>query len=135
MVRLEAERGEAPSPSSGERSECVFRREGEYWTIVYEGTLFRLRDRKGLRHLARLLGRPGEKLDVRELASSDEEPPSSAPTDAERARFAVTKRIKEALRKIRANHPSLGDHLVANVKTGRLCGYAPDPRQGIKWTL
>src|SRR5262249_54149575 len=44
----------------------VFRREGDYWTISYEGQAFRLRDARGLRCLAELLRNPG-----RELAAID----------------------------------------------------------------
>ena len=36
-----------------------FRQEGEYWTVVFEGSVVRLRDAKGLRYLARLLAHPG----------------------------------------------------------------------------
>jgi tetratricopeptide (TPR) repeat protein len=39
-----------------------FRREGDYWTIAYEGKLVRLRDSKGLHYLARLLANPGREL-------------------------------------------------------------------------
>ena len=45
----------------------VFRREGDYWTVVYEGSLVRLRDSKGLRLLARLLAEPGREFHVIEL--------------------------------------------------------------------
>ena len=37
----------------------VFRREGEYWTIEFERDEFRVRDSRGMRHLARLLDAPG----------------------------------------------------------------------------
>jgi hypothetical protein len=39
----------------------LFRREGEYWTVAYDGSVVRLRDAKGLRHLAPAAGasRPG----------------------------------------------------------------------------
>jgi len=40
----------------------LFRREGEYWTVAFQGAVVRLRDAKGLRHLARLQafeGKPG----------------------------------------------------------------------------
>ena len=40
----------------------VFRREGEYWTVAYEGSVVRLKDTKGLRHLARLLAHPAREL-------------------------------------------------------------------------
>jgi tetratricopeptide (TPR) repeat protein/KaiC/GvpD/RAD55 family RecA-like ATPase len=36
----------------------LFRREGEYWSISFEGQGFRLKDSKGLRYLAKLLARP-----------------------------------------------------------------------------
>ena len=48
----------------------VFRREGEFWTIVYEGQTFRVRDVKGLRYIASLLARPGRQVHVLELASA-----------------------------------------------------------------
>src|SRR5207247_2809285 len=37
----------------------VFRREGEYWSITFEGETLRLKDSKGLRYLAELLANPG----------------------------------------------------------------------------
>ena len=45
----------------------VFRREGDYWTVVDGGCLVRLRDGKGLRLLARLLAEPGREFHVVEL--------------------------------------------------------------------
>jgi len=45
----------------------LFQREGEYWTIAYEGTLIRLRDTKGMRALADLLNRPGARVLARDL--------------------------------------------------------------------
>ena len=50
--------------------EGVFRREGEFWTIVYEGQTFRVRDVKGLRYIASLLASPGRQVHVLELASA-----------------------------------------------------------------
>ena len=46
----------------------TFRREGEYWTIEFGQEAFRIRDAKGMRHLARLLGAPGRELHALELA-------------------------------------------------------------------
>ena len=40
----------------------LFRREGEYWAIGFEGVVVRLRDAKGLGHLARLLAHPGREF-------------------------------------------------------------------------
>jgi tetratricopeptide (TPR) repeat protein len=45
----------------------LFRREGEYWSIAYEQDSFRLKDSKGLRYLARLLGEPGRELHALDL--------------------------------------------------------------------
>jgi tetratricopeptide (TPR) repeat protein len=45
-----------------------FRREGEYWTIVFGSDEFRLRDAKGLHYLARLLAEPGREVLAIELA-------------------------------------------------------------------
>jgi hypothetical protein len=176
----------------------VFRREGEYWTIAFEGSLCRLRDTKGLRHLAYLLRHPETRVSAVELLDATHEAPGIAaggdgsrpqPADvqcatayqsrlvdlqlelerarsaddggrvwvleqeikflssrlegatreqradlaAERARLAVTKGIKSALEKIRANNPALERHLTATIRRGYFCCYTPDPRSPIRW--
>jgi tetratricopeptide (TPR) repeat protein len=45
----------------------VFRREGDYWLIVFEGQIVRLRDMKGVGYLARLLANPGREFHVVDL--------------------------------------------------------------------
>ncbi len=45
----------------------VFRREGDYWSVVFEEHTVRLRDLKGLHYLARLLGDPGREFHVLDL--------------------------------------------------------------------
>ena len=47
---------------------AIFRREGDVWTIAYEGATLRLRDVKGLRYLAVLLASPGREIHAVELA-------------------------------------------------------------------
>jgi non-specific serine/threonine protein kinase len=47
-----------PTPDDPAPQGCLFRPEGDYWTIVYGGRVSRLRDSVGLRHLARLLWNP-----------------------------------------------------------------------------
>lgn len=47
---------------------AVFRHEGDFWTIAYEGRMLRLRDMKGLRYLAVLLASPGREIHAVELA-------------------------------------------------------------------
>jgi tetratricopeptide (TPR) repeat protein len=50
----------------------VFRREGEYWSMTYEGDVFRLKDSKGLRYIACLLRDPGREFHVIDLVSRTE---------------------------------------------------------------
>jgi len=45
---------------------------------------------------------------------------------AERARSAVTWRIRHAQRRIAAAHPSLGRHLENSLRTGTFCSYRPE---------
>ena len=47
------------------------------------------------------------------------------PTVTERARKAVTARIRDAIRRIAQVHPELGVHLDRTVRTGVLCRYYP----------
>ena len=49
----------------------VFRREGEYWTVVFDGVVVRLRDAKGLGHLARLLAHPGREFHAVDLEGAN----------------------------------------------------------------
>ena len=65
-----------------------------------------------LDHLTKSLGTGGRK---RKLNSS-----------AERARAAVTMRIKKAVKRITDHHPSLGRHLENSIRTGIFCSYLPE---------
>jgi len=49
----------------------VFRREGDYWSVVFEGETVRVRDLKGMRYLARLLADPGREFHVLDLVSAE----------------------------------------------------------------
>ena len=52
--------------------------------------------------------------------------------DRERARKAVGARIKDAVGRIKAQHPALGKHLSESISTGHCCSYQPtDP---VRWT-
>jgi hypothetical protein len=57
----------------------VFRREGEYWTVAYQGSVVRLKDAKGLRHLARLLAHPGREFHATDLEAAESQPAPAAP--------------------------------------------------------
>ena len=52
---------------------------------------------------------------------------------AERARSAITKRIKEAINRIGKVIPPLGCHLAARIKTGYFCSYNPHPDRPVNW--
>ena len=52
---------------------------------------------------------------------------------AERARKAVTWRIRDAIARAEAAHPPFGRHLRRSVRTGTLCVY--DPPEPTRWTL
>jgi predicted ATPase len=52
---------------------------------------------------------------------------------AERARSAVTWRIRSAVSKVEAAHPALGAHLRASVRTGTFCSYQPE--RSLSWKL
>jgi non-specific serine/threonine protein kinase len=69
-----------PAAAGAMPPDSVFRREGEYWTLAYEGTVLRLRDAKGLRYLACLLQHPDREFHVLDLvvAGADQDPPPQA---------------------------------------------------------
>src|SRR5262249_54213973 len=51
----------------------------------------------------------------------------------ERARTAVTWRIRSAVRKILAVHPALGRHFENSIRTGTYCSYSPEKE--LDWIL
>lgn len=197
--------------------DSLFRREGDYWTISYDGQIARLKVTRGLHCLACLLSHPRREFHVSELIAeladarvlatvktggqrdsgllvtssyaqslgpildarskneyrcrldqlreeleeterfndlergarvqdemnfiatqiasavglgTRDRPTGSA---AERARSAVTKRIKESITKIEEIIPSLGRHLAARIKTGYFCSYNPYPDHTVAW--
>jgi hypothetical protein len=196
-------------PDSG-----IFRREGDYWTIGYQGKTARIKDTKGLRDIASLLSSPGKETHVADLIAAEEpvadgqvaaysamtarqlaeaglhsarggangetrlldararseyrsrlaelhseldEAESANDTGrvaklkeeldfiadelasafglggrarrgghpSERARTAVTMRIRYAIDRIRRVHPDLGRHLERSIHTGTFCSYLP----------
>jgi hypothetical protein len=196
-----------------------FQREGEYWTVAYDGLVVRLKDSKGLRQIALLLAQPGRELHATDLetlvggateasapalktrAAYDEvearadfgdagdlldaearaaykarldelqeeideaeafnDPVRAerardereflvrelaravglggrgrkAASHAERARLNATRAIRAAMTNLAREHPSLGRHLTATIRTGRYCSYTPDPRTPVAWQL
>ena len=117
----------------------VFRREGDYWTIEYEAAVVRLRDAKGLRYIEPLLRYPGRSFHVAELirlATSDRRRPAAETGTFEadeRARKAVTNRIRQTVARIAAVHHTLGLHLRNAVQTGTRCTYTPE--RPTRWSI
>jgi tetratricopeptide (TPR) repeat protein len=189
----------------------LFRREGDYWSLVYEGRTVRVRDLKGMRYLARLLASPGREIHVLDLVAAETgtvakvesgraaelshttigdagemldeqaknayrrrladieddieqaralgDPERAAQADAERdflvrelaravglggrdrraasaserARVGVTRAVRQAMARIGAHDPQLGEHLNRAIRTGTSCAYLPDPRAGATW--
>jgi tetratricopeptide (TPR) repeat protein len=56
------------TPATGRH---VLRREGEYWSVGFDGRSLRLRDSKGLRYLARLLAAPGQEIHALDLVAGE----------------------------------------------------------------
>ena len=54
-------------PNSWSPDQALFCKEGEYWTLGYAGQLCRLKDTKGLAHLAQLLRSPGTEFHALDL--------------------------------------------------------------------
>jgi hypothetical protein len=57
----------------------------------------------------------------------------NVPDQVDKARSAVTWRIRSAIKKIGEVHESLGTHLTASIKTGTFCKYCPE--RSIPWHL
>jgi hypothetical protein len=162
----------------------VLEREGEVWAVSTGARTFFLRDRVGLRYLARLLAEPnrelcvlelagalgadrgdaGELLDaaaiacykrrLAELAEAEESPDElraararaeremlaeeiaravglggrarRGASNLERARVAVTRRIRDAIDRIAAQDAAAGRYLDRAIRTGRFCCYRAD---------
>ena len=200
------------STSSGptEATTNAFIREGDYWSLTYEGIVARLKDSKGLRDIALLLRTPGTEVPAVDLAHggtvgrrgraagrrdldlgmegnvgetldamaradyrarlldleqeideadahNDPERASQAREErefllgelraavglggrarraldpTERARKAVTGRIRDAVLHVEAAHPRAGQHLRRSIRTGSFCVY--DPPGPTPWRL
>ena len=52
---------------------------------------------------------------------------------AERARSAVTQRVRSTIRRLATEHPELGRHLEASITTGTYCSYRPE--HPVAWEL
>ena len=96
-ARAVLERMEVATSATPETN--VFRREGDYWSVIFEGRTVRVRDLKGMRYLAQLLTHPGREFHVLDLVGAETGQPM-APGDAgeildERAKTAYRRRLAE----------------------------------------
>jgi TolB-like protein/tetratricopeptide (TPR) repeat protein len=175
-------------------NESVFRRDGNLWSVQFDGLALQLLDMKGFHDLAELFAHPHEPIHCLDLAGrASESSGADAMLDArarqeltararalqseveeaeklhdggrlekaraeleqivgtlsqalglagkprrfgsavERARTAVTWRIRSAIKKVVAVHPALGRHLENAVRTGSYCSYAPE--KPVEWML
>ena len=57
----------------------LLRRTGDYWSLTFQDHTVALRDLKGLRYLARLLGHPGREFHVLDLVANEVVPAANPP--------------------------------------------------------
>ena len=75
MAHVAGREGDAPPAADL----SVFRREGDYWSLQFEGRTVRVRDLKGMHYLARLLAHPGQEFHALDLVAA--ESVGGAPSD------------------------------------------------------
>jgi tetratricopeptide (TPR) repeat protein len=87
--------GGAPAPPT----RGVFHHSGEHWTVGEGSTRLRLKDSKGMRYLAALLGRPACEIHVNELIGGDQGAARGAEVDVARRRLGdLRDALDEAMR-------------------------------------
>jgi hypothetical protein len=59
----------SPTPGLPSPSPSRFHRDGEYWTLVFQGTVARIKDTRGMQYLAHLLQSPGQEFSAIALAA------------------------------------------------------------------
>ena len=82
---LAASAGELQAHPASDGPAMQFRREGDYWTIAFDGQVVRMRDAKGLGYLARLLRHPHREFHVLDLLTGDAPRGATARPDGLRA--------------------------------------------------
>jgi pimeloyl-ACP methyl ester carboxylesterase len=63
-------RAKTEHPQAPASPEAMFRREGDYWTVSWQGNVVRLKDAKGLHYIGYLLANPGRQVLACELAAT-----------------------------------------------------------------
>jgi tetratricopeptide (TPR) repeat protein len=68
----------ARGESQGETGN-IFRREGDYWILAYQGTVCRLKDSKGLHYIAFLLHSPGREFHTIDIVTATSKAQATSP--------------------------------------------------------
>jgi hypothetical protein len=121
-----------PSPPAREvragstAEEHRFCREGDYWSVVFDGRTTRLRDAKGLRYLARLLTQPGREIHAIDLVIEDERAASPHDGDVDReASLALSRDAGEVLdRRAKEAYRRRLAEIESDLDEARQCGDA-----------
>lgn len=119
-----------PSPADNR-----IERRGDYWEVVFDGTASHLKNTRGMQYLAALLRAAGTDVHAADIARIESSGTANGSNGAERARLAVAKALRSALRCIESANPELGRHFAATIRTGYYCCYRPDPRVPIRWLI
>src|SRR5713226_2020122 len=84
-------------PTQGVRpaEKGLLRKEGEYWTIGYDGRVFRLKDTKGLVYLVQLLRSPGTDFHALDLVGGAVDRSESREDEAHRCAAALPQSEEE----------------------------------------
>ena len=72
LLPARGRRARAPPSRPRARRDAVLAREGDVWRLDYEGRVLRVRDAKGMRHLALLLANPGIEFHAVDVATAAE---------------------------------------------------------------
>ncbi len=103
-------------PSVGAADGATFGWVGDHWHVAFDGATATIADRKGMRHLARLLADPGRELHVLDLMAMEESP--SEVRDAARASDAGEHLDDEAKRAYRRRLIDIDEDIEEAVAVG-----------------
>lgn len=123
LGRIEGMDPEAATPiSARERDTRSFRREGEYWSVIFDDVTTRHKDSKGIRFLVRLLEHPGREIHALDLAGAlpgVEAGPSSKISDQELPRRDLGDAGPLMDETARSQYRARVDELRADIAEGR----------------
>lgn len=124
-----------PHPESGWVPHCrMVRRDGNTWTVCFEGHPYILRDVPGLQTLAELVSHPNQEISA--LILEAEVQPGRAASiprvalhdSRKRGQANVAAALSAALDHLAADHPALASHLRSAIEVGAFCEYRPGQR-------